>query len=164
MTRRNLKSLTDRELYERFIELWAEMGDSYNNSTRTYRRLFQQKDDVVRELTSRSPDAPRIFLGALNHENPWVRYGAALRCYNFAPGDAMAVFEDLAAMRYHTLVPIAKNFIDNRAQGLPFPIPKPRIGDPYRPPAREENPALRKAQEWAKQLSDEFEAERRSKR
>lgn len=162
MTRKDLEACSDAELHDLFIRAWERMGEIYHSDMRTYRRLFKQQQYAAAELKSRSSDGYRILLPALDHEDCWVRYGTAMACYSEATDEAMAALTAIGrTLPFHTLGYFVRDFLEHRARGIPFPMPR----DFRWPTAREEtNPALREVLDRAKEIGDHHAAQRRSKR
>jgi hypothetical protein len=121
MTRVEVESLTDQQLYDRFVELSTEMGEIYNRSTRRYNRLFDVRHELVTEIRARRGDVFSLLLPALRHENPWVRYAAVAPCFEGAPDEALTVLRDLSGLRFHTLAPIAAMGLAGYEGRLPSP-------------------------------------------
>ncbi len=117
MSSTDLKSLSQQELFDRFVALSTEMGEVYGSSTRLYKRYQNQREHVLVELDARGLATAATFLPALRHENPWVRYGAARFCFKDAPEETLAVLKQLAGMTYHWLGPIAGMTLDSYAAG-----------------------------------------------
>ena len=148
MTGTDVKSLSDQQLYDRFVDLSITMGEVYGNRARLFNRYVGQQEEVVDEVRARMPDTSRLFVAALRHENPWVRLDAVRLCIDGARDEAIAVLTQLAGMTFHYIGPIASGALASY------------IGAP---PSGEESQGLKDARAWAKEISERHEAGRRKK-
>jgi hypothetical protein len=117
MSEKDLKALSEQQLFDRFVALSVEMGEVYGSSTRLYTRYMNQREDVVAEIDGRGLDLASFFRLALHHENPWVRFAATRFCFDAAREETLAVLNQLAGMIYHHLGPIAGMALSSYAAG-----------------------------------------------
>lgn len=100
MNETDLSSLSDQQLYERFVELEIRMGEVYYR-LRTYKRLMTEWLKFRAEIESRQPAIASVFRAGLKHDDPWVRLGVVKFCIHAARDEALAVLKEVSGLEYH---------------------------------------------------------------
>ena len=116
MNETDLGSLSDQQLYERFVELAIKMGEAYCRQ-RLYKRLHNERMKFAAEIDSRRPAVASVFRAGLQHENPWVRLGVVRFCIDEARDEALAALKGVADLEYHPAAPPAGIAYDSYTKG-----------------------------------------------
>ncbi len=97
MKHADLKSLTVRQLVDRFAEIGIAQDEAIlYDEHRRYRQLFVEMNAVDAELRSRGVEARRALLRLYDHPNLQVRLKAAKRTLAVAPARARSLLEEIA--------------------------------------------------------------------
>jgi hypothetical protein len=116
MNESNFSSLSDQELYERYIALKVRLGEVYYR-LRTYNRLFPELMTLIAEIHSRQPGIASVFRAGLHHESPWVRSGVVQFLIDDAREEALAVLKNVADLEFHPAAPRAGIAYDHYTKG-----------------------------------------------
>jgi Domain of unknown function (DUF2019) len=96
---KSFKQLSSIALVELFADAASTRGMALEDGNpRLANQHFDRMVDVYGEIKSRGAEAQRLFLRLLNHNDPSVRYPAAVRILAFAPQAAEPVLEALAQL------------------------------------------------------------------
>jgi hypothetical protein len=106
MSAPDLGSLSDQQLYDRYVATKIRLSEVYYQ-LRTYKRLFPELVKLSAEIESRQPAIAAVFRAGLRHENPWVRSGVVRYCIGEAREEALAALKEVADMQYHPAGPPA---------------------------------------------------------
>ena len=89
--------MTANQLVERFVEIaMAQEKALLMDETATFNRLFDQMQDVVRELQAREGDQRQALLTLYDHPNLQVRLKAVKNSLALAPQSGRRVLEAIA--------------------------------------------------------------------
>jgi hypothetical protein len=102
----DLGSLSDQQLYDRFVATKVRLAEVYYRP-RIYKRLFPEVMKLTAEINSRQPQIASVFRAGLRHENPWVRSGVVKFCIDEWREEALAALKEVADMQYHPAGPPA---------------------------------------------------------
>ena len=119
MRKVNLQELGVEELVNRFIEigLAQERALLYDELAK-FSRLFEQMQEVVRELKSRPGDKRQALLGLYEHPNLQVQLKAVKNSLALAPEEGRRVLQDIADSREYPQAMEAGMSLDNLDQGI----------------------------------------------
>jgi hypothetical protein len=88
--------MSSDELIQRFVEIAIAQDQALlYDERRTFKRLFQEMNDVDNELRSRGTDARRGLMALYAHPNLQVRVKSAIRTLAVAPTEARKVLETI---------------------------------------------------------------------
>jgi hypothetical protein len=100
MTRFNVKTMTVDELVEQFVAIAVYQEKAiFDGETAKFNRLYDQMEEVRKELKSRPGDQCQALLPLYAHANTQVRLRAALATLENEPGAARKVLEGIANSR-----------------------------------------------------------------
>lgn len=119
MRKVNLQELGVEELVNRFIEigLAQERALLYDELAK-FSRLFEQMQEVVRELKRRPGDQRQALLGLYNHPNLQVRLKAVKNSLALAPEEGRRVLQAIADSREYPQAGEAGMSLDNLDLGI----------------------------------------------
>jgi len=97
MKRSKLQDMTVNQLVERFTAITLEQDNALlRNEYAKFNRLFEQMEDVKRELKARDGDQRRALLPLYNHPNAQARLKAVKATLAVAPERARRMLEIIA--------------------------------------------------------------------
>ena len=97
MKRSKLQDMTVNQLVERFTAITLEQDNALlRNEYAKFNRLFEQMEDVKRELKARDGDQRRALLPLYNHPNAQARLKAMKATLAVAPERARRMLEIIA--------------------------------------------------------------------
>ncbi len=100
MTRFNVKTITVNELVEQFVAIAVDQEKAiFDGDTAKFNQLYDQMEEVRKELKSRPGDQCQALLSLYAHANTQVRLRAALATLENEPGAARKVLEGIATSR-----------------------------------------------------------------
>lgn len=119
MRKVNLQELGVEELVNRFIEigLAQERALLYDELAK-FSRLFEQMQEVVRELKRRPGDQRQALLGLYDHPNLQVRLKAVKNSLALAPEEGRRVLQAIAGSREYPQAGEAGMSLDNLDRGI----------------------------------------------
>lgn len=92
-----LQDLSNEQLTERFKQLSLQQGDAErSNDMRTYKRRYQQLNDIAAELRRRGPEARRALVPLLDCSRNEGPLSAVAQCRLNAADELLAVEPDRA--------------------------------------------------------------------
>jgi hypothetical protein len=119
MSRDKLRTLTNEELVQRFVEIGLAQEEAlvYGEIAK-FNRLYEKKDHVVDELRSRPGDQRRVLLSLYDHPNLQVRLIAVKNSLALAPEEGRRVLQAIADSREYPQAGEAGMSLDNLDRGI----------------------------------------------
>ncbi len=119
MSRSKLRSLTNEELVRRFVDIGLAQDEAllYGEIAK-FSRLFEQMQEVVRELKRRPSDQRQALLGLYDHPNLQVRLKAVKNSLVLAPEEGRRVLQAIADSREYPHAGEAGMSLDNLDAGI----------------------------------------------
>lgn len=102
MTEAEPSSLSDQQLYDRYVALEIKSGEAYHHS-RLYKRIHREIMKLTAEINSRQPRIAAVFRAGLSHENPWVRGGVAKFCIDEWRDETLAALKSVMDLNDHAV-------------------------------------------------------------
>jgi Domain of unknown function (DUF2019) len=119
MKRAKLQDMTVDQLVERFTAIALEQDKALlRNEYAKFNRLFEQMEEVKRELKERDGDQRRALLRLYDHPNAQVRLKAVKATLAVAPERARRMLEIIAESRVYPQAGEAGMSIDNLERGI----------------------------------------------
>jgi hypothetical protein len=119
MKRAKLQDMTVNQLVERFTAITLDQDKALlRNEYAKFNRLFEQMEDVKRELKARDGDQRRALLPLYDHPNAQVRLKAVKATLAVAPERARRMLEIIADSREYPQAGEAGMSLDNLERGI----------------------------------------------
>lgn len=119
MKRESLKHFSVEELVNRFVAIGVAQDQAdLNGQISKFNRLFEQMQDVVRELRERPDDQRSALLALYDHPNLQVRLKAVKNTLALAPEEGRRVLQSIADSREHPQAGEAGMSLRNLDEGI----------------------------------------------